>query len=307
MKKRSFGLAILLALLILLTACGSKEPSKDYITIHKTDINTDHYQIENEKTGESVSFPCDVFVFDLLIDNVHSKDVNGYTYYFNGGYDKLNYSLLAWGDANFLTSISTFAGATEDWVVDGVLKVGMDYSELVSAWGEADSQLEDGEYKNYNYYRLLESGDQYCVTCRVKQGKTIVHWEIHENNIYNSDLAQYSADGVLAIRTYGTSFPNSAGGVDMRFAYKNLSPDTIKYINVTATPYNSVNDPVFMDAEQDGTQTLTITGPISSGLGGEKIWNNVWHDETIAYAKIDEIEIIYMDEAKEPLYLKMEE
>lgn len=55
---------------------------------------------------------------------------------------------------------------------------------------------------------------------------------------------------------------NSVGGVSVKLRYNNWSDKKLKYIYVTMTPYNQVNDPVACEISGESTKTLRITGPV---------------------------------------------
>lgn len=89
--------------------------------------------------------------------------------------------------------------------------------------------------------------------------------------------------------------PNSAGGVSVQITFRNDSPKTIKYIVFVTRPYNAVNDFVSSQySHQNGR--LKCTGPIEpNAIKRNVFWENCWYNHSIVGAKIDRIEIIYMD------------
>lgn len=107
------------------------------------------------------------------------------------------------------------------------------------------------------------------------------------------------ADGVCEIYSYTTSEPNSASGVDISIAFRNLSSKTIKYITFSVTPFNAVDDPVFSEIGNKSTVNLKFTGPvdpaISKGTYSTGTWETVWYNSTIKYCKINSATIEYMD------------
>ncbi len=98
-----------------------------------------------------------------------------------------------------------------------------------------------------------------------------------------------------------TSSPNSAGGVDLTIVYKNISDRTIKYAIFRVEAFNRVDDPVRCEIRNDKYFGGRDTGPIEpskfSGIG--KAWTNAWYNNSITYAKIDRVTIIYMDNQEE--------
>lgn len=93
-----------------------------------------------------------------------------------------------------------------------------------------------------------------------------------------------------------TMEPNSVGGVDLHIKWTNSSEKTIKYIYFYVQPYNAVDDPVTCDITNDSIIKCYSTGPFERGEGGHPgVWECVWYNNTIKYAKITKIEIEYMD------------
>ncbi len=95
--------------------------------------------------------------------------------------------------------------------------------------------------------------------------------------------------------------PNSAGGVALRFTYKNDTEKTIKYAYFTVVPYNAVKDKVSCTVKRVSEQTVKITGPIEPNIHRTPRWENLWYNNTIRTVELKEIEIEYMDGSKETL------
>lgn len=89
--------------------------------------------------------------------------------------------------------------------------------------------------------------------------------------------------------------PNTAGGCDYEFYYKNLSAKTIKYLHIYGITYNAVNDPVACEIRKDIEFCGKITGPIYPGDNYAGIWHNIIYNNSANYLKINSIKIIYMD------------
>ncbi len=105
---------------------------------------------------------------------------------------------------------------------------------------------------------------------------------------------------------------NSAGGVDVKIAWKNCSDKSIKYITFIVEPYNAVGDKVWCEITGDSSKRLRVTGPIDPGhdadyfydewLGGMwfgDYWDAVWYNNTVKTLKFTGIEIEYMNGTKE--------
>ncbi len=98
-----------------------------------------------------------------------------------------------------------------------------------------------------------------------------------------------------------SQYPNSAGGVSVKFSFRNDSGKTIKYITFSLKPYNSVNDFVESDlSSQNGR--LRCTGPIEPDeIEKNCLWENCWYNSTIVGASLLSIYIIYMDGTEETI------
>ncbi|MBR5272224.1 MAG: hypothetical protein IKU25_02365 [Clostridia bacterium] len=106
---------------------------------------------------------------------------------------------------------------------------------------------------------------------------------------------QYCAAGHYDYQNYWLDHQvNSAGGASVRIKFRNDSEKTIKYIVFCTTPYNRVEDAVASRySHQNGR--LQCTGPINPGAIKDAFWENVWYNNSIYVARIDSVEIEYMD------------
>lgn len=107
----------------------------------------------------------------------------------------------------------------------------------------------------------------------------------HENAVKNS----------IRITSYYTSSPNSAGGVDVNFYYKNLSDKVIKYLIWEGHPINAVEDAVSCTIRGYSTYRGRDTGPVKKGQSGGGHWSCVWYNYQIKKMILTGIEIEYMD------------
>lgn len=108
----------------------------------------------------------------------------------------------------------------------------------------------------------------------------------------------YSSGSTVETWQYGA---NSAGGVALRFTYKNDTEKTIKYAYFTVVPYNAVKDKVSCTVKRVSEQTVKITGPIEPNIHRTPRWENLWYNNTIRTVELKEIEIEYMDGSTEIL------
>jgi hypothetical protein len=117
----------------------------------------------------------------------------------------------------------------------------------------------------------------------------------------------------IAIADLHPSKPNSAGGVDVVFAFSNISGRVIKYIDVDLVGINAVGDAVTSEVGQEKVYKGRITGPCpESDLrvvrtydvgnsywdeidGGSYTMKNAIYNPSIVSVELLAITIIYMD------------
>ena len=104
----------------------------------------------------------------------------------------------------------------------------------------------------------------------------------------------------IIISNVSTSYPNSAGGVNLTINFKNISGKTIKYASFGASAYNNVNDEVWCEITGKRFSSVggRVTGPIVPSKIKSATWANAWYKSTIKYAKISFINIEFMNGEK---------
>ncbi len=133
---------------------------------------------------------------------------------------------------------------------------------------------------------------------------------------------------VIWIENVRTLEPNSAGGVEVRFAWRNLSPTKIvKYAWFDVIPYNAVNDRVASEIGRKVLATLESVGPVAPGHWDGEVddpgppresilwvpkdttgnttgaaaymfdegWGDVWYNSEIVRVEIRRVRIQYID------------
>lgn len=103
----------------------------------------------------------------------------------------------------------------------------------------------------------------------------------------------------------GTGFvsgPNSAGGVSVSFAIKNLSEKSIKYYVLYFVPINAVGDKVSCSITGKVENGVRGTGPIAQNQGQySRLFENAWYNHSIKSVKLTKAEIQYMDGTTETI------
>ncbi len=101
----------------------------------------------------------------------------------------------------------------------------------------------------------------------------------------------------IAIVDYSTAPPNSAGGVDVKIIWQNVSSKSIKYAVFEVRPYNRVGDLTPSEIGGKTMEKLQQTGPFPPGeiAGRTTYWENVWWNHSISSMKIRAVRITYMD------------
>lgn len=115
----------------------------------------------------------------------------------------------------------------------------------------------------------------------------------------------YDGDKLL-ITGISSLYPNSAGGVDVKFGGINPSTgNTIKYLRIDISSFNSVGELEPGTISNSSSATLRKVGPIyADGVEFWDTWRNVFYNSTIVCVKINHIEIEYMDGSEEVFELE---
>lgn len=89
---------------------------------------------------------------------------------------------------------------------------------------------------------------------------------------------------------------NSAGGVSVKFTFKNLTEKTIKYASFWFLPKNAVGDVVTCSIKGKGEDGVRYTGPLAPGeVAYGVLWENAWYNHTISDVYMLRVYIEYMD------------
>lgn len=101
---------------------------------------------------------------------------------------------------------------------------------------------------------------------------------------------------IKIIKAY-LSAPNSAGGVDAHFIWKNVSDKTIKYLTWSGYPINAVGDAVACEIRGITESGGKVTGPIKPGAtdGRNTYWECLWYNYSAKKLVLTGIDIEYMD------------
>ena len=99
----------------------------------------------------------------------------------------------------------------------------------------------------------------------------------------------------IKIKSAYLSNPNSAGGVDAYFYYKNCSDKTIKYLIWEGIAINAVGDPVSCEIRGNSVFHGKDTGPVKPNATGGGIWGCAWYNWTAKKLNIKSIKIEYTD------------
>lgn len=92
----------------------------------------------------------------------------------------------------------------------------------------------------------------------------------------------------------------------IKIDFQNDFDKIIKYITFFVVPFDRVNEPINCSFQYGGSQTarLKYTGPIDKNeLIEDAIWENVVDNDTLEDVFIRKIDIIFMDNSKETIYI----
>ncbi|WP_316799715.1 hypothetical protein [Pedobacter frigidisoli] len=112
--------------------------------------------------------------------------------------------------------------------------------------------------------------------------------EFENDQATKIDVINYRAYDLhqLAIFDFSVTGKSYAMGFDITFL--NLGKKTIKYIHITVTATNPVDDKI-------GTKTLRAIGPVKPNDSGSYSFENTFYSSTAEYLSLDSIKIQYMD------------
>ena len=91
------------------------------------------------------------------------------------------------------------------------------------------------------------------------------------------------------------SVPDSAGGWDLQVTIRNKGNQTIKYIKIPFTPFNTVGDQAYSSIAAKSTVISNFTGPIAPGQAGTFIVEKPWYNIDLGWIETGVIEITFMD------------
>lgn len=122
----------------------------------------------------------------------------------------------------------------------------------------------------------------------------------------NDDSAYLSIEGVeigtnLMGWVRGIDVSNNLAPVTTKITFTNHLGKDIKYLKLTITPHNGVDDPVSCTVTGICTYEMTGTGPFAYGCPYWLILNDGWYNNTIEKVVIEGAEVIYMDGTSEVL------
>lgn len=126
---------------------------------------------------------------------------------------------------------------------------------------------------------------------------------IDENNRVTEENNRIEARNIIRVSKVQMSSKDSAGGLYLYVNFTNNSPKTIKYIRVSFTFYNAVNDPIVLQYKTSEVLTGEMVGPFATGEGISDLsqgWGK-FYNWTIDSVKLVKIQIEYMDGTTETL------
>ncbi|WP_316848906.1 hypothetical protein [Pedobacter agri] len=166
------------------------------------------------------------------------------------------------------------------------------YIYSYSYYFDLKSMMEDGTLtKSY----LLDAFGKPSLSSTTEEGREF--WIFKKNNAridfeddraIKIDVINYRAYDLhqLAIIDFEVTGASYSMGFDI--AFLNLSKKTIKYIYLTVTATNPVDDRI-------GTKTVRAIGPIKPNDSGSYSFENTFYSSSAEYLSMDQIKIQYMD------------
>lgn len=184
---------------------------------------------------------------------------------------------------------------------EGMFEVRTKYLATIRAVGDTGSEvILRGEWtsSDRDYGSLSSTGRP--------RGVSVEGWKVLEKIATALGWTPKDTSQVVRIEYLSSGPPNSAGGVDVLLAWRNLSPTkTVKYATFLLVPYNAVNDPVASEIGRRVFANLQVVGPVAPGkesgkgigswTGGPLRFKNVWYNSTIVRVELKQVEIEYTD------------
>ena len=207
--------------------------------------------------------------------------------------------LIFGGTGNPNTYMVTFK--TDKWTFNDNLKIGSIIEDVVEIYGKAKIAT------SYNWANH-DGTENFSIRATYDRDREEPGAIVSESfNITSRPVRVplLECENYLSVWEIKTSEPNTAGGVNIDIEYSNDSEKTIKYIDFYAIPYNAVDDAVKSEIGDISIIKLQITGPIEpSKYPQTATWETVWYNNTIKYAKLEYVKIIYMDNEEVTLYVE---
>jgi len=229
---------------------------------------------------------------DSFLDDVGLEYFNSITSYsFNGMLIRTKNNIWS-NNSERSISISYLNSDAHRFGFNGTLYVGDSLNDVISLYGEP-IYLDNIRIRYYNVPHITELGI-------LLEGDIVDAIRIEPEIIPILSCEEY-----LSIYSLTTSTPNSADGVDVEITFTNDSEKTIKYIYFSTIPYNAVNDVVNSDIGDKSTAILSLTGPVEPSEDFKTVSaENIWYNSTIRYAKLETVNIIYMDGEEVTLHVQ---
>ena len=104
---------------------------------------------------------------------------------------------------------------------------------------------------------------------------------------------------IMLLEVTNLSYPDSAGGHACTVNIYNTSDKDIKYVTLSLTYYNTVDDPMYDDIRDTPSFLLQYTGVLKAKYETHVFWDNVmYNNQLVNSAKVNSIKIDYMDGSK---------
>lgn len=179
------------------------------------------------------------------------------------------------------------------------------YVELENKLDNSNSQFSKilSSYKkectdSLNYYKDLKSKlpaiRDSLVAVKKEQEQAKAN-KIHKEWYNALPASTKKAASIISITHAALSSPNSVGGCDYSFYYKNKSKKTIKYLYLSGFIYNAVDDLVSCEIRNRSYFSGKDTGPVAYGEKGGGRWDCIIYNYSADKLKLDNIDITYMD------------
>ena len=278
------------------SASVSESEKIDFLPIER--YRNTNIIIKNIKTGKSFAWACPIEeaieASSALLKSNDGTDASKPDTWENG-------SIVIHASSGKIPTernVDEISIVSDEWIVNNFLMIGLSKEEVITRMGN-----------DYQFHLYTTPNPYYSFTyilhnCRIVisfADDTVQQIFIDEKMFWSHvQNPLYVANGHFSI--YELYPTKSSDLVRCCCEFRNTSGRIIKYLTITATPYNAVDDIVYSSINNESKKSFLFTGPIEVNKTEYLRSEDGWYNSNIRYVKLEEIKITYLDGEQETLY-----